>query len=100
MATAKTTEELKKEQEVKAEHEKKVQEYYEEKVPVFIPRPEAETDDSITITLNGRNYQIQYDTEVMVPRKIALIVEESKKNKKIADDYMRQRAGDKPLGVM
>ena len=84
----------------KNNHEKKVQDFYDEKVTVYIPRPEAETEDSVTITLNGTNYQIQYDTEVSVPRKVALIVEESKKNKKIAEDYMRQRAGIHLLGEM
>jgi hypothetical protein len=84
----------------KNNHEKKVQDFYDEKVTVYIPRPEAETEDSVTITLNGTNYQIQYDTEVSVPRKVALIVEESKKNKKIAEDYMRQRAGNHLLGEM
>ena len=84
----------------KNNHEKKVQDFYDEKVTVYIPRPEAETEDSVTITLNGTNYQIQYDTEVSVPRKVALIVEESKKNKKIAEDYMRHRAGNHLLGEM
>lgn len=84
----------------KNNHEQKVRDYYEEKVPVYIPRPEGEPEDSVTITLNGTNYQIQYDTEVTVPRKIALIVEESKKNKKNADDYMRKRAGNHMLGEM
>ena len=81
-----------------AEHEKRMQAYYDEKVQVFIPRPEGEPEDSVTITLNGRNYQIQYDTLVMVPRRIALIVEESQRNKRIADDAMRRAAGAKMLG--
>lgn len=82
----------------KLEHDKKMQAYYDEKVPVFIPRPEGEPEDSITITLNGRNYQIQYNKQVMVPRRIALIVEESQRNKRIADDAMRRAAGTKKLG--
>ena len=79
-------------------HEKRLQEYYDELVPVFIPRPESEPEDSVTITVNGKNFQILYDTEVMVPRYIALVVEESKANKRKADDAMRKRAGTKSLG--
>ncbi len=94
MAEAKAAAEAK----AKAEHEKEVEAYNNEKVLVCIPRPEGEPEESLTITLNGTNYQIMYDVEVMVPRKIALIVEESRKNKKLADDCMRQRAGDKHLG--
>ena len=37
----------------KDEHEKKVQDYYNEKVPVFIRRPEGVRDNSCTITLIG-----------------------------------------------
>ena len=80
------------------EHENKIQEYYSEKVPVFIHRPENEPEDSVTVTLNGTNYQIRYDEEVMVPRRIALIVDESLKNKKIADDAFRRIAGNHHIG--
>lgn len=85
------------ESEKKAEHEKRVAEYNAEKIPVIIPRPTDEVEDSVTITLNGRNYQIQYDVEVMIPRSVALIVEESLKNKREADAIARARAGSRPL---
>lgn len=84
----------------KNNHAQRVEDFYNEKVPVYIPRPEGEAEDSVTITLNGTNYQIWYDVEVMVPRKVALIIDESKKNKKNADDYMRKRAGHQLLGEM
>lgn len=90
--------ETKKTAETTAEHEKRVQEYYNEKVPVFIHRPESEPEESVTVTLNGTNYQIRYDEEVMVPRRIALIVEESLKNKRIADDAFRRIAGNHHIG--
>lgn len=83
----------------KDEHEKKVQDYYNEKVPVFIRRPEGVKDNSCTITLNGKNYQILYNTEVMVPRCVALIVEESERNERIAEENVqRLMGGDKRLG--
>lgn len=83
----------------KDEHEKKVQDYYNEKVPVFIRRPEGVRDNSCTITLNGKNYQILYNTEVMVPRCVALIVEESERNEQIAaENVQRLMGGDKQLG--
>lgn len=81
----------------RAEHEKRVAEYNAEKIPVIIPRPTDEVEDSVTITLNGKNYQIQYDAEVMIPRSVALIVEESLKNKREADAIARARAGSRPL---
>lgn len=89
--------ETKTKKQTEAEHRAAVKKYNEEKVPVFIRRPESEPEDSITVTLNGRNYQIAYDTRVMVPRKIALIVEEMQRNEAKANKAMREREGDKPL---
>lgn len=84
---------------IKNNHESKVQEFYNEKVPVFIRRPEGVKDNSCTITLNGKNFQILYNTEVMVPRCIALIVEESERNERIAEENVqRLMGGDKRLG--
>ena len=83
----------------KNNHESKVQEFYNEKVPVFIRRPEGVKDNSCTITLNGKNFQILYNTEVMVRRCIALIVEESERNERIAEENVqRLMGGDKRLG--
>ncbi len=80
-------------------HVSKVQEFYNEKVPVFIRRPEGVKDNSCTITLNGRNYQILYNTEVMVPRCVALIAEESERNERIAEENVQRLMGtDKRLG--
>lgn len=67
--------------------------YWEEEVPVYIPRPEGETQASKTITLNGVNYQIQYGKQVMVPRKIAAIIDESERNHAIAQEEIESRAG-------
>ena len=104
MAETKTKKELTEERaaateaaEREAEHRAAVKKYYEEMVPVFIRRPEGEPEDSITVTLNGKNYQITYDETVMVPRKIARIIEESQDNDAKARRKMREREGMKPL---
>ena len=89
--------ETKKTVQTTAEHKAAVKKYNEEKVPVFIRRPESETEDSVTVTLNGKNYQIAYDTKVMVPRKVALIVEEMQRNESNANRKIRDREGMKPL---
>lgn len=89
--------ETKKTVQTAAEHKAAVKKYNEEKVSVFIRRPESETEDSVTVTLNGRNYQIAYDTKVMVPRKVALIVEEMQRNESNANRKIRDREGMKPL---
>ena len=80
-------------------HRDAVKAYNNEMVPVFIRRPESETEDSITITLNGKNYQIMYDRQVMVPRKIALIVEEMQRNESKAEAAMRNREGMRSLNA-
>lgn len=83
----------------KNEYDARIKEFYEERVPVFIRRPEGVKDTACTITLNGKNYQILYNTEVMVPRCVALIVEESERNEKIAEENVaRLMGGDKRLG--
>lgn len=89
--------ETKTKKQSEAEHKAAVKKYNEEKVPVFIRRPEGEPEDSITVTLNGRNYQIAYDETVMVPRKIAHIVEEMQRNDAKARRKMSEREGMKPL---
>lgn len=83
----------------KVNDENRVKDFYNEKVPVFIRRPEGVRDNSCTVTLNGKNYQILYDTEVMVPRCVALIVEESERNSRLADENIQRLLGaDKKIG--
>lgn len=89
--------ETKTKKQSEAEHRAAVKKRNEEKVPVFIRRPEGEPEDSITVTLNGKNYQIAYDETVMVPRKIARIVEEMQRNDAKARRKMSEREGMKPL---
>lgn len=74
--------------------EKEIAEFYEEKVPVLIRRPAGTPiGASHTVTLNGKNYQIRYDEEVSVPRKVALILEEKERNEKKLELRMAQMAG-------
>lgn len=74
------------------EQERRKKEFYNEKIPVFIRRPEGVKDNAATITLNGTNYQIMYDREVMVPRCVALIAEEAQRNNMIAEGRARELA--------
>lgn len=69
-----------------AEHEKELNEFYSEKVPVMVRRPEGSKENSFTVTLNGVNYQIEYGKEVFVPRAIKLIIDESERNKEKAEE--------------
>lgn len=51
----------------------------EKKVQVFIPRPHDVTGDNETVvSVNGKMYQIMYDTPVWVPENVAEIIKESK----------------------
>jgi len=68
------------------ENVKTEKDYWNERVPVFIHRPESEKNTSRTVTVNGRNYQIAYDMQVMVPRFVAAVVEESMRNARRAQD--------------
>lgn len=94
MAASKVQEEKKEvslEQE-RIEQERRKKEFYNEKIPVFIRRPEGVKDNAATITLNGTNYQIMYDREVMVPRCVALIAQEAQRNNMIAEGRARELA--------
>ena len=74
--------------------------YWDEKVPVYLARPEGEVSNARTVTLNGVNYQIQYNKEVMVPRKVKAILDESAQNKAFADEEMNRFAGNHELGTI
>lgn len=66
-------------------HREELEAYYNEKVEVYVHKPEYETENSVTVTHNGRNWQIMYNKRVTVPRYIALIIEESERNREIAN---------------
>lgn len=74
--------------------DKELEAFYEEKVPVLLRRPaDMPIGSSHTVTVNGKNYQVMYDEEVMVPRKVKLILDEKIKNEKQAELRMSQMAG-------
>lgn len=59
--------------------------YYEELVPVMI------TDDDgndLVVTLNGINYVMKKGQTIELPRKIAMIIEESLLQKQKAKSYL------------
>ena len=54
--------------------------YLQERVPVMLQRPEGEKMAHRTITVNGKNFQIQYGVTVMVPRYVKNVIDESVRN--------------------
>lgn len=77
----------------KQSNEEELENFYEEKVPVLLRRPADEPiGSSCTVTINGKNYQIMYDEEVMVPRKVKLILDEKERNEKLAEMRMARYA--------
>ena len=62
------------------------EQYLNEPVEIYIRKPEGEQGNSFVVTLNGVNYQIRYGEHVKVPRKVALIIEESDRNITKADE--------------
>ena len=52
-------------------------EYYEELVPMFIPITDDNEVDEITVGHNGTIYKIQKGKEVMIPRKLSIILQNS-----------------------
>ena len=76
---------------------KTAQKYLEELVDVYVRKPEGEAGNAFVVTLNGVNYQIRYGEHVKVPRKIAMIIEESERNT-IKADLAAAKFIDKCLG--
>ena len=73
---------------------KTTSEFYEEKVPVIIRRPAGmPIGASHTVTVNGKNYQVMYDEEVMVPRNVRLILEQKEENERKAEERMAMMSG-------
>lgn len=66
-----------KEETLKEVKEKKAKEVdYDELVPIFIPLEDNDSGE-LTVGFNGTIYKIQKGQEVMVPRKIAIIIRNS-----------------------
>ena len=74
--------------------QQELDDFYEEKVPVILRRPaDMPIGSSHTVTVNGKNYQIMYDEEVMVPRKVALILDEKAEHDRKTELRIAQMAG-------
>lgn len=54
----------------------------QEMVSIMIPHPkESVGDTETTVSVNGKIYQIEYDTPVLVPKNVADIVTQSMKQR-------------------
>ena len=71
----------------------KLKNFYEELVPVMLIKDNHKYKDDLTVTVNGTNYQIQRGVQVLVPRKVALTIERSKKQEFEAEAYMESLKG-------
>lgn len=63
-------------------------EFYNEKVPVMLIKDNAKYKDDVTVTVNGTNYQLRRGVPLMVPRRVALVLERSKAQEAQAQAYM------------
>ena len=53
------------------------EEYLNERVPYIVRKPENVDESFTTATINGKNYQIEYNRQVMVPRFVKEAIENS-----------------------
>ena len=67
--------------------------FYDELVPVMLIKDNAKYKDDLTVTLNGTNYQIQRGVQVMVPRRVALVLERSHSQEVEAQAYVESLKG-------
>jgi len=69
-------------------------EYWEEKIPYTIPFDRSDNSD-VFVAVNGKSYQIQREVEVMLPRNVVEVLENSrraeyeayKKRRQLSDEY-------------
>lgn len=85
--TGKKSENIKSTEDAKTQ-EKAYEEYYNEKVPTMLIKDNAKYKDDVTVTVNGVNYQIRRGVQLMVPRKVALVLERAKEQETEAQAYM------------
>lgn len=67
--------------------------YYNESVPVMLVKDNAKYKDDVTVTVNGVNYQLRRGVQVMVPRKVALVLERSRLQEAEAQAFMDSLKG-------
>ena len=57
-----------------------------ERKPYILHRPDGDRSDFDTVTLNGKTYQIEYGKTVMLPVPVIEILEESRRNRVLAEN--------------
>jgi hypothetical protein len=89
MATKTTTEEKKT-----TAVDTNSKEYWEEKIPYTIPFDRSDNSD-VFVAVNGKSYLIQREVEVMLPRNVVEVLENSrraeyeayKRRRQLSDEY-------------
>lgn len=73
-------------------------EYLEERIPYVARRPigSSQKETEVTVTINGYNYRVKYDEEVMIPRFVVEVLErayqESKRVSEKIETVVRESA--------
>ena len=76
-----------------AENKKKfdVKTYMNEKVPVTLIKDNDKYMDDIVVTHNGSSMKIPRGKTVMIPRKFALVIDNSLKQNNAANEFIRSQ---------
>lgn len=74
MATTKKETEVKEVKETKATEDNRA--YWEEKIPYKIPFDRNDNSD-VFVAVNGKSFQIQRGVDVMIPRNVVAVLEQS-----------------------
>ena len=76
-ATEEVTEKVTKAAEPELTQEEKLAAYLNEKVPVKLFKDSSRYKDDVYVSVNGHNFQIQRGVEVMVPRYVKEVLDNS-----------------------
>ncbi len=69
-----------------------LEKFYDEPVSVMLIKDNSKYKDDVTVTVNGTN-KLQRGVNVSVPRKVALVLERSRKQELAAQVYMDSLKG-------
>lgn len=72
---------------VKTEEDEKMEAYLNEKVKVRLFKDGRDYKDPVFVAINGKNIVIERGVEVEIPRKYAMVLEESEKQMTAANEY-------------
>lgn len=94
--------ELRKEQEAaaanseaeKTEEEKNAEAYLNEIVKVRLFKDGKDYKDDVIVHLNGKNFAIQRGIDVEIPRKFALLIEQSEKQDVLAAEFAEAKQNE------